>query len=102
VADPVQLEGDRDLARDHPDDRDRNRIGRDPLPAVVEELEVLPLGDVDAASAAADEHAGARLVEAQAGVVPGLAGGDDGNERRARIAPRVGPRRVWLGKRLQL
>ena len=42
--------------------------GRDSLPAVVEEFGVLALGDVDAAGAAADEHAGARLIQSQPGV----------------------------------
>jgi 3-oxoacyl-[acyl-carrier-protein] synthase II len=67
VAEAVQLEGDGDLARDHPDDGHGDRVGRHPLPAVGEELGVLPLGDVDAAGAAAD------LGEAEAM----LAGGAD-------------------------
>ena len=60
------------------------------LPAVDEEVVVLALADVDAAAAAADEHAGARLVDPQAGVVPRLARGDDADERGARIALRIG------------
>ena len=40
-----------------------NRVRRD-LPAVLdEEVVVLPLADVDAAAAAADDHAGVRLAE---------------------------------------
>ena len=70
MADAVQLERDRDLARDHADDRYRDRVGRDALPAIGEELAVLTLGDVDAAGAAADEHTGVGLAEAQPGVGP--------------------------------
>jgi hypothetical protein len=63
--------------------------GRDLLQAVGEELAVLPLADLDAAGAAADDDAGARLAEAQAGVDPGLARGDDAGQRRPRVAPRI-------------
>ena len=90
VADAVQLERDRDLARHHPDDRDGDRVGRDPLPAVGEELRVLPLGDVDAAGAAADEHAGVGLVQAQSGIGPRFPRGDHGDQRRLRVAARIG------------
>ena len=61
VADAVQLQRDRDLARDHADDRHGDRVGRDLLQRVGEELAILPLADFDAAGAAADDDAGARL-----------------------------------------
>ena len=80
VADPVQAEGNRDLARDHPHDRHRNRVGRHLLPAVGEELAILPLADLDAAGPAADEDPG-----------PGLAPG--AIPRRPRLpAPQSHPR----------
>ena len=64
VADAVQAERDRNLARHHAADADGDGIRRD-VPAVVgEEVLVLPLADVDAAAAAADDHAGAGLAEA--------------------------------------
>ena len=59
-------------------------------PSLDEEVVVLPLADVDAAAAAADDHAGARLAGAEAGVVPRFARGDDADQRRARIALRIG------------
>ena len=90
VADAVQPQRDRDLARHHADDRHGDGVGRDLLQAVGEELAVLPLADLDAAGAAADDDAGARLAEAQAGVDPGLARGDDAGQRRPRIAARIG------------
>jgi hypothetical protein len=51
------------------------------MPTLDEEIEVLPLADVDASSAAADYHAGAWLAEPQAGVDPGLAGRDHADQR---------------------
>ena len=89
MADAVQLERDRDLAGHHPDDRHRDRVGGHALPAVAEELGVLTLGDVDAARAAADDHAGVRLVEAEPRIRPRFGCGDDRDERRARVPPRV-------------
>ena len=53
------------------------------LPVLDEEVVVLPLADVDAAAAAADDHAGARFADAQPGVVPGLARGDHADQRGA-------------------
>ena len=91
VADAVQLERDRDLARDHAHDRHGDRVRRHALPAVVEEFVVLPLGDVDAARAAADEDPRARFVEPQPGILPRLRRGDDGDERGTRIPAGIGP-----------
>ena len=59
-------------------------------PPFGEEILVLLLADVDAAAAAADDHAGVRLADAQAGVVPGLARRDHAEQRGARIALRIG------------
>ena len=53
--------------------------------------EVLPLANVDAPAAAPDDHAGAGFADTQTGVGPGLARGDDADERRPRVAFRVGP-----------
>jgi hypothetical protein len=61
VADAPELQRDRDLARDHPDDGDGDGVGRDSLEPVAEVLGVLALGDIDAAGAAADDDAGPRL-----------------------------------------
>ena len=47
---------------------DGDGVRGDALQAVGEELAILPLADFDAATAAADDDAGARLTEAQAGV----------------------------------
>src|SRR5262249_13795960 len=51
---------------------------------------VLALADVDAAAAAADDDARAALADAQTGVGPRLARGDDADQRGARIAFRIG------------
>ena len=67
-------------------------VRRDLPAAVGEEVLVLPLADVDAAAAAADDHAGVGLTGAQPGVAPRLAAGDHAEERGARIA--FGDRRV--------
>src|SRR5690606_6607837 len=91
VADAVQLERDRDLTRNHADDRHRDRVWRDAVPPAAEELFVLALGDVDPPRATPDDHASARLVEPKPGVVPGLARGDDGDQRRARVAAWIRP-----------
>ena len=48
-----------------------------------EEVAILRLADVDAAAAASDEDTGALFAHAKSRVVPGLAGGDDADERRA-------------------
>ena len=90
VADAVQPQRDRDLARHHADDRDRNGVRRDLAAALDEEVVVLPLADVDAAAAAADDDAGVRLADPQAGVSPRFARGDDADQRGARIALRIG------------
>ena len=89
VADAAQPQRDRDLARHHADNRHRNRVRRDLLAALDEEVVVLPLADVDAAAAAADDDAGVRLADAQAGVGPRLARGDDADQRGARVALRI-------------
>ena len=90
MTDAAQTQRDRDLARHHPDDRDRDRVGSD-LPAVLdEEVVVLPLADVDAASPAADDDAGSRLADPQARVGPRLARRDHRDERRARIPFGIG------------
>ena len=57
-------------------------------------LAVLPLGDVDAARAAADHDARRRgSPMREAGVVPGFARGEHGDQRRPRVAARIRPRR---------
>src|SRR5262249_40161128 len=81
VAHPAQSKRDRDLARHHAADADRNRVGSDVATACGEEVLVLRFTDVDASSTTADEHAGARLTSAQGGVAPGLARGDHAEER---------------------
>ena len=60
------------------------------LTALEEEIPVLGLGDVDAATAAADDHTAVRLAGPEAGVMPRLAPGNHAEERRTGIAPRVG------------
>ena len=67
----------------HADDRDRDGVGRDLAAALDEEIVVLPLADVDAAAAAADDDAGFRLAERQAGVDPGFARRDHADQRGA-------------------
>ena len=59
-------------------------------PPVVKKSSVLLLADVDAAAAAADEHAGIRLARAQAGIAPRLARRNHAEQRRARVALRIG------------
>src|SRR5207247_1768729 len=81
---------DRDLARDHADNRHRDRVGGDFFSALDEKIVVLALADVDAAAAAADHDAGVRLRDAQPRIGPGLARRDDADERRAGVALRVG------------
>ena len=60
------------------------------LPLLDEEVVVLPFADVDAAAAAADDDAGVRLADAQAGIGPRFARGDDADERGARVALGIG------------
>src|SRR4051812_4842606 len=91
MADPVQLEGDRDLAGDHADDRDRDRIGRDPVAAAAEKVGVAALRALDPAGAGSHQYPRARLAAAQPGILPRLAGGNDRDERRFRITLRIGP-----------
>ena len=55
-----------------------------------EEVLVLLLADVDATTAAANQHAGARLPRSQARVAPGLPASDDAEERGARVPLRIG------------
>ena len=57
--------------------------------ALDEEIVILALADVDAAAAAADDHARVGLADAQAGVRPRFARGDDADERGARVALRI-------------
>ena len=52
------------------------------LPLALGEEMVLSLADIDPPAAAADDDARARLADAQAGVAPGFARGDDADERR--------------------
>ena len=89
---PRKPERDRHLARHHADDADGDGVGSDVAPAVGEEVAILRFADVDAAAAAADDHSGAGLVDPQAGVVPRLARGNHGQQRRARVAPGIGAR----------
>src|SRR5262249_601942 len=89
VADPVEPQRNRDLARHHADDRDRDRVRRHLLPAFDEEIVVLPFADVDPAAAAADDHAGIRLADAQSGLGPRFARRDDADQRRTRIPLRI-------------
>src|SRR4030095_12610970 len=65
------------------------------LSVVLEEIPVLLLSDVDAAAAAADDHAGVRLGKRQARVVPRFARREDAEQRRARVAPGIGARLAW-------
>src|SRR5262249_13777426 len=88
--DAAQPQRDRNLARHHADDGHRNRVRRHLLPPIHEEVVVLPLADVDAAAAAANHYARARLADAQTGVDPGFTRRDDADERRTRVALRVG------------
>ena len=81
VADAVQPERDRNLARHHAADAERDGVGRDVTAVVGEEVLVLLLADVDAAAARADDHAGAGLAEAEAGVIPRLARGPNAEHR---------------------
>ena len=90
MADAAQAERNRNLARHHADDRHRDRVGRDLAAAFDEEIVVLPFADVDAAAAAADDHAGVRLGDAQPGVDPRLARRDHADQRRPRVALRIG------------
>src|SRR5262245_50291551 len=85
MADAMEFQRDRDLARDHADDRDGDRVGCDAFPRFVEELVVLALGDIDPARTAANEHTRTRFIEPEAGVMPGFACRDDRNQRRPRV-----------------
>src|SRR5439155_16157160 len=71
-------------------DGDRNRVRRDLFAVLDEEVVVLALADVDAAAAAANHDAGARLADLQVRVAPRFARGDHGDQRRARITFRIG------------
>ncbi len=82
MADAVQFQGDRDLARDHPDDGNRDGVWGHALRITGKEFEILPLADVDAPCAAAHQHAGARFVQSEPRVGPRLARGKDSDERR--------------------
>ncbi len=93
MTDAVQPERNRDLARDHPDNRHRDGVGRHPPAGLEKILRVLFFGDIDAAGATADQHAGSWFVDAQAGIVPRFGGGNDGDQRSLRIPPRVGTSR---------
>src|SRR6185295_17804201 len=56
-----------------------------------EEIVVLALADVDAAPAAADDHAGVGLADGQPCIHPRFASRDDADEGSLRIALRIGP-----------
>ncbi len=56
------------------------------LSVVLEKLLILLFADVDAATAAADDHAGFRFGEREAGVVPGFAGRHHPKQRRPGVA----------------
>ncbi len=86
----VQPERDRDLTRDHAADTDGDGVRCDVPAAVDEEILILPLADVDAAAAAADEDPGICFTGAKPRVLPGLARGQHTVERGARIVPRIG------------
>ena len=58
MADATQTQRNGNLARHHADDRNGNRVRRDPAAPIDEEIVVLPLAHVDTAAAAADHHAG--------------------------------------------
>ena len=90
MADAAQAQRNRDLARHHAADPHCDRVRRDVLAVVLEEVLVLALADVDAAATAADDHAGIGLGEAEAGVVPGFTRGHHAEERRPRVAPGIG------------
>ena len=91
MADAVQPERDRNLARHHADDRHGNGVRRHLAAALDEEVVVLPLAHVDAAAAAADDDARSRLADGETGVGPGFPRGDDADERRARVPLRIRP-----------
>ena len=59
-----------------------------------EEVVVLPLADVDAAAAAADHDARAWLAEREPRIDPRFARGDHADQRRARVALRIGAVRL--------
>ena len=69
-----------EIHSNHPDDGNRDGVGGDSLPAVGEEFEILPLGHIDPARSASDEHASARFVQTKARIGPGLGRGDDRNQ----------------------
>ena len=70
-------------------DADGDRVRRDVAAARHEEVLVLPFADVDASSAAADQHAGARLACPEPRIAPRFARGDDAEQGCAGIAPRI-------------
>jgi hypothetical protein len=80
MTDAVQLQGNRDLTREHAADGHGNGVRRHPLLPVGEELAILPLAEFDTAAAGADDHTRVRLARVQAGVGPGLSRGDDGRQ----------------------
>ena len=90
VADAAQPQRDRDLARQHPDNGDRDGVRGHLLAALEEEVVIVPLADVDPAAAAADHDAGVRLGDRQPRVGPRLARGDHADQRGARVALRIG------------
>src|SRR5689334_10418928 len=90
MADAVQPQRNRNLARHHADDGNGNRVRRHLLSAVKEEVRVLPLTDVDAAAPAANNDAGARLADLEPRIGPRFASGDDPDERGARISFGIG------------
>ena len=91
MADTPEAERDGQLARQHADDANRDGVGRDVLAALREEVLVLRFAHIDAAAAAADQHAGVGLADLQAGIVPGFTRGNHAKQGRARIPPGIGP-----------
>ena len=83
MADAAQAQGDRHLARNHPDYADGDGVGSDVSSAGREEVAVLRFADVDPAPAAADDHARPGFVGPKAGVVPRFARGDHRQQRGA-------------------
>src|SRR5262245_42052879 len=85
-----KLQRDRDLARHHATDTNRNRVRRDMASACREEILVLLLTYIDAAAAAANENTGMWFAGSQSGITPGFASRDDTEQRGARVPFGVG------------
>src|SRR5512132_48678 len=90
MADSVQAERDRNLARHHPADTDRDGVRRHVPAARGEEIFVLFLADVDAAATAANQYTGALFPITEPRIAPCFACRDDAEQRRARVTLRIG------------